>query len=605
MSDATEPSRSAVSDADGLPTAQVITASETDRLRWQTRLWWLTGLCAVIAVGLVLSSFRSPGVTVLIHFQEGHGLKVGDTLHYRGVDVGTVTKVQVSQDMQGVDVIILVATGNESLAVEGSQFWIQRARLKLGQVSGLDTVIGAKYVGVLPGPDPGQRKQEFVGLESPLAIAESDAVEIRVEFPAGEGLEVGDPVRYLGITVGEVTGVELNEQAEAVEVNIRLIGSAKSFARSGTQYWIERPRLDVTEVRGLETLIGGRYVAVQPSTTTAAEMQQRFVGLAEPPPLPRRSGSLEIELDAADRAGLVRGAPITYRGLEVGRVANVNLSSDGATVKVQVMIDAEYADLVRDNSKWWSIQGMQVELGLQGLQLSMDSLSAWLRGGVAFATPDQPGTRVATGHRFPLEDRPNREWLGWQPQIALGTRDDQRPLPKPIRVAASWQASWLGLYRRRSEQTWGLVVDGGRLLVPLRFIQSAQAGQSVNLELAGSRFAFDPAMVRTLGELSEVTLPSAIDAATWPAEQLDAHWSGKSNLLVINPELSEPLALDSSRFTQRNQNSMAIVSGISISDGLAGSPVVDVAGGKVVGLLTKVNGAWSVAFVEVQNSNVP
>ena len=580
-----------------IPEARVVLASEMSSTRWRTSLWWLTAACVVVALGLVITSFRTQGVVIQIRFDEGHGLKAGDTLHYRGIDVGTVIKVAVADDLEGVDVSVQLGQGNEKLAVEGSEFWIQRARLRLGQVSGLDTVLGAKYLGVLPGSDPSKPKREFVGLEAPLGITEGSATEIRIQFPAGEGLEVGDPVKHRGIAVGEVTYVDLNENAEAVLVGVRLVGAAKAFAQAGTQFWIERPRVDLTEIRGLETLLGGRYLAIQPNTTSA-EPQREFVGLAEPPPLPRRNGSLEIELDASDRAGLVRGAPVTYRGLEVGRIANVGLSNDGATVRIQVVIEAEYAELVRENSKWWSISGMQFDLGLQGVQLSINSLSAWLRGGVAFATPDQPGERVVTGYRFTLASEPQREWVGWQPRIAVGQNGtgDRRTLPKPIRVAATWKASWLGLYRRRSEQTWGVALDDGKLLVPNAFIRAATAaGSEVAIEVAGSSVAFRPADVATQGELSKLTLPDGLDVEKWPVAQMNSEWTGKNMLLIINPELSEPIALDASRIAKRDTNGLAIVNSIPLSDALSGSAVTDAETGLLVGLLTKSNGVWIVA----------
>jgi paraquat-inducible protein B len=580
-----------------IPEARVVTATEANANRWRTKLWWLTVACVVVAIGLVVSSFRTQGTILHIRFEEGHGLKAGDTLHYRGIDVGTVTKVVVADDLKGVDVSIQLAQGNEKLAVEGSEFWIQRARLRLGQVTGLETVLGAKYVSVLPGPDATKPKREFVGLETPLGMTEGEATEIRIQFPAGEGLEVGDPVRYRGIAVGEVTDVDLNESAEAVMVGVRLVGVAKAFAQAGTQFWIEKPRLDVTEIRGLETLLGGRYLAIQPDSTSSTP-QRVFVGLAEPPPLPRRNGSLEIELDAADRAGLVRGAPVTYRGLEVGRIANVGLSNDGATVRIQVVIEPEYAELVRANSKWWSISGVQFDLGIKGVQLSIDSLASWIRGGIAFATPDQPGARVVTGYRFTLANEPAREWLGWQPRIAVGQSGvgDRRDLPKPVRVAATWKASWLGLYRRQSAQTWGLVLDDGKLLVPTSFVRAAAATkESVMIEVAGNSFAFVAKEVTTENELSKLLLPEAVEVEKWPVAQFDKQWNGKSVLLIMNPELSEPIAIDASRITKNDAIGLSVVTSIAISDTLAGSAVIDAESGQVVGLLTKVKGVWVVA----------
>ena len=45
--------------------------------------------------------------------------------------------------------------------------------------------------------------------------------------------------------------------------------------------------------------------------------------------------------------GHCSGAPVVYRGLEVGKVVHVGLSKDGASVKVTAVVDSEYGELVR------------------------------------------------------------------------------------------------------------------------------------------------------------------------------------------------------------------------------------------------------------------
>lgn len=579
-----------------VPTAVVRTADQVASGRLKTRLWWLTGICIILAAGLVVTSFRSQGTLIKIHFEDGHGLKPGDALRYRGIDVGDVAAVKVSEDLSGVDVQVLLAPGNERIAVEGSQFWIERARLRLGQVSGLDTVLGAKYLGVIPGKEEAEPQSDFVGRETPLNFMQADSAEIRIQFPAGEGLEVGDPVRYRGISVGEVTYVELSESIDSVWVGVRLVGAARELARAGTQFWIERPRLDLTEVRGLETLIGGRYITMQP-TSDDAPLQAEFAGLAEPPPLPRRDGSLEIELDSPSRLGLVRGAPIHYRGLEVGRVSNVGLSSDGATVKINVVIDSEYADLVRTNSKWWAMEGLKVDANLRGVHIAIDSLAAWIRGGIAFATPESPGNHVVTGHRFVLEPEPLPEWLDWQPHIAVGHLHGQgRELPRALRVVASWKASWLGLYRRRTTECWAVALDNGDLFVPATFVQRAtETEKDVQIEIAGKSFSFDANQAPIRGAAARLRVPPKAMVPKWDAEEVTANWSAKDVLLVVNPELTEPLPLDATRLNLVKGLGLRIAPGVPIAETLDGSPVVATESGKVVGLLTNRDDGWIVA----------
>ena len=261
-----------------IPLANIRSAANDGKL--STKLWWLTGICVAIAAVLVAMSLSNQGRPILIHFKDGYGLKPGDTLRFRGIDIGTVRTVGLASDLEGVDVVVLLASGNESVAVAGSQFWIERARLSLSGVSGLDTVLGAKYISVQPGPSEVQPTFEFTGVETPLGFSEGESLNIQIAFPRGEGLVVGDPVLYRGLKVGEVVDVGLRESLDDIVVDVRLTGHARQFAKVGSQFWIERPRLDLTEIRGLETLIGGRYIAVQPSSLDSQE-QLQFEGLAE------------------------------------------------------------------------------------------------------------------------------------------------------------------------------------------------------------------------------------------------------------------------------------------------------------------------------------
>lgn len=600
--------------SEAAPLANVRSPQRVLSGKMKTRLWWLTGLCGLLALGLVVTSFQSQGTLISIHFEEGHGLKAGDTLRYRGIDVGAVQSVKIAKAHDAVDVDVLLTPGHETIAVEGSQFWIERPRLRLGQVAGLDTVLGAKYVGVIPGRPDGPRIDEFQGLETPLTIQTGDSLRIRIHFPAGEGLAVGDSVQYRGIAVGEVTHVELSELADSVTVEVRLVGAARELARAGTQFWVERPRLDLTEVRGLDTLLGGRYIAMQPSLPQRKDtaisnvadatddslalerspQQTEFVGLAEPPPLPRRDGSLEIELDSASRLGLVRGAPITYRGLEVGRVTGVGLSNDGATVKVRVVVEPEYAGLVRDNSKWWAIGGIKVDANLRGVHVAVESLSAWIRGGIAFATPVSPGEKVVTGHRFVLEPEPQAEWLEWQPRIVTGQERPGLALPEAVRVVASWQGSILGLYRRRTAEAWGVCLEGGIVRVPTRFLESAtEASEELTIEVAGKSVVLLPETITRDGLTSRVMLPPDAQVTRWPSDQR-GEWKPDSVVLIVNPELSEPMPLDATRVTWDNDQGLVIASGLAISESLEGSPVVDSETGLLIGMLVRNEESWIV-----------
>ncbi|GAB5402305.1 MAG: hypothetical protein Aurels2KO_05360 [Aureliella sp.] len=579
---------------------QAIVTSADGRASAATKLWWLTILCVIVAAVITSLSLRSPGLAIDIRFPDGHGLKVGDSVRYRGIDVGEVERIELSDDLKSVEASVMLSHGNESIAVEGTQFWIQRPRLEIGQFSGLETVIGSKYIGVLPGDPNSAPQTAFIGLSTPRTLSGSQWREITIRFPSGEGIGVGNPIRYRGIAVGEVTAVQLDARAESVIVRAQLVGTAGSLATAGTQFWIERPRLDLTEVRGLETLVGGRHIAMQPGELSAPE-QDYFDGLASAPPLPRSTGSLEIELDADNRMGLVRGAPVSYRGLEVGRISNVGLSSDGASVKLKVIIEPEYTALVRENSLWWATAGMEVDAGLKGINLTIDSLESWIRGGVSFATPDKPGKQVVGGRRFMLRRTPPEKWEDWKPRIAVGDENKAVtgvPFPRAIRVVASWRGSMLSLYKQRSIQTWAVALDDGSIHVPSTFIDEVlEADSPATIELAGEKFPFKPSPHKGGLKTVKIVLPRKIDVAQFPAKELSQEFNDQSVFLVVNPELSQPIALDHTRVGVEKGIGLLIAPGIPLAPELLGSPVVSSRTGKLYGLLLKGEKSWFIAAI--------
>ncbi len=244
--------------------------------------------------------------------------------------------------------------------------------------------------------------------------------EIIVHFQNGYGLKAEDLVRYRGIVIGEVDAVELDERLKGVNVSLRLTENAAALAREGTQFWIERPKLSLGSVRGLETLIGGRYVAASPGPDAAAS-QREFVGIEEPPPLVDvGEGGLELLLIAENRFGLERGAPVTYRGFRVGQVVATSLSPNAMSIEVIAIIEQPYRHLVRTNSQFWNNGGMDFKIGLRGVDVDVDTLSSLAAGGIGFATPQPAGEPAPNGKIFELAPEEVEGWQDWQPLMDIG-----------------------------------------------------------------------------------------------------------------------------------------------------------------------------------------
>jgi len=238
--------------------------------------------------------------------------------------------------------------------------------------------------------------------------------EITIQFNQGAGLRVGQtPVKYRGVPIGEVTGVELSKDHKHVLVTARLRRSAATVASEGAIFWIVRPQVGFGNVTGLSTVLSGPEIEVRPGS---GEPLRTFVGREN---APLDENGLRIVLRAVRPKSLRPNSPVYYRGIEVGTVQKLELGPNGASADVTALIQPRYAALVREGSAFWDSSGLSVKGGiLKGIEVEFESLRSLAAGGIEFASP--PGSpRAKAGSVFFLHDEPKKDWLAWQPKIPL------------------------------------------------------------------------------------------------------------------------------------------------------------------------------------------
>jgi paraquat-inducible protein B len=405
---------------------------------------------------------------------------------------------------------------------------------------------------------------------------------IVIELELGHGLQEGDAVRYRGIDVGRVRSIHLADDLGRVEAEVELAPHARSIARRGSRFWVERPRIGPSGVSGLETLVGARYLGVDPGPPQG-QTAGRFTALEAPPVEPPWGAGFEVRLEAPTRGGVAVGAPILYRSFEVGKVIAVTLSSDASRVEFRASIDPGYADLIRERTRFWETSGLELEFDLlRGLRFELENLEALLAGGIALATPDDPGPRVDAGARFTLDPSAPDDWTRWRPDVPLGTAllPEGALLPRPEPATLRWRER--GLFgRERSRSGWVLRVAGG-LIGPTDLVCAPleSKGESARLELGARSVPARP---------ERPTTPLALLAddgpgAAWPGSRVRPLTKAEELLVFADPS-GIPSALASGRI-ELGADGLARVDGSVRHMGARhGAPVLARSDGTLVGLL--------------------
>lgn len=217
--------------ADELPRAKV------RRRRWGVPVVWVVPVVAAIVAGyLVYDRVQEFGAKLTIKFKDGSGLKTGQTpIKYRGVPIGEVAAVELSEDQQHVLVKARLRRSALSIAREGSVFWIVRPEVGIANITGLGTVITGPHIEVLPGT--GEAKSEFVGLESAPVALERKGLKIVLRSSRLGSLKPSSPVYYRGIEVGAVQDSQLGNNSTTVDIQVFVRQRYVNLVRNGSKFW--------------------------------------------------------------------------------------------------------------------------------------------------------------------------------------------------------------------------------------------------------------------------------------------------------------------------------------------------------------------------------
>jgi paraquat-inducible protein B len=359
------------------PTAQVQTK------RSFSIIWVVPIVALIIGGSLIYKSMSEKGPTIIITFENADGLEAGKTkVKFKDVEVGKVTAIDLLDDLSGVALTAEMNKDAERYMTEKTQFWVVRARVAAGEISGLGTLFSGAYIGCYPSVE-GKQKRKFSGLEKPpvMTLGEPGGNFILRSETLGS-LDVGSPVFYRGLKVGQVVEYNFDEATENVLLKVFINAPFHEKVREGSRFW-NASGIDLTlNATGIKMdtqslisiMLGGIAFDLpqeeKPSAQAQAKDGKTFLLYADRESSKEKSYDVKVYymmyFDQTVR-GLSPGAPVEIRGIKVGEVVKIELQYDLATknfrVPVFVVIEPErMGALVTSNEKVLTGEKMDEEI---------------------------------------------------------------------------------------------------------------------------------------------------------------------------------------------------------------------------------------------------
>ncbi|MDQ7976513.1 MlaD family protein [Paraburkholderia sp. SARCC-3016] len=313
------------------------------RRRWLPSLVWVIPLiAALIGVALVIQSIYQKGPTITISFSSAEGLEPGKTkVKYKDVDIGYVKQIKLSNNHSRVLVYVQLSKEADDFAVKDSRFWVVRPRIGASGVTGLSTLLSGSYIGVDGGRST-ETQTEFVGLEAPPAVTvDQKGRQFTLRGESLGSIDIGSPVYYRRVQVGQVTGFSLDKDGTGVTVQVFVNAPFDQYVGTNSRWWHASGvdlRLDSSgfklNTQSLATVIvgglafqspPGQAVGVQaPNNMTFRLGDDESDAMREPDGEPVR---VVMNFNQSLR-GLSVGAQVDFRGIVLGQVTSIGVEYD-------------------------------------------------------------------------------------------------------------------------------------------------------------------------------------------------------------------------------------------------------------------------------------
>ena len=386
----------------------------------QFSIVWVVPIVAILIGGwLAYKGLSEKGPTVTISFESADGLEAGKTkVKYKDVELGQVQTIRFNADLSRVLVTAELVKEAAPYLTENTRFWVVRPRVTASGVSGLGTIFSGAYIGMDPGKE-GASARRFKGLEiPPIVTTGMPGREFMLKATTLGSLEVGTPVYYRQISVGQVIGYELHDKGNHLIIKIFINEPHHKLVNTNTRFWNASGfdlELDASGLKlNTESLVSIMMGGVAFDTPTSLEAGRP----AEPDHLFRlyetRSSIFErtytqkqhyiLHFEGSIR-GLTVGAPVEFRGIKIGKVVDIKPQWDLKTFspKITVLIETE-------PQRWETYGEARMDEKSELDRLVAKGMRAQLKTGSLITGqlfvdldfhPDAPPAQVKYDHTFP------------------------------------------------------------------------------------------------------------------------------------------------------------------------------------------------------------
>ncbi len=340
-------------------------------------IWVLPLVALAIGAWLGWRAYDQAGVLIQVRFESSDGIQAKKTeVLYKGIAVGKVVALDVSEDIKGVVATIEMDKEARQYLSKGTRFWL----VKPAGFPGWRHRPGNPGIRRLHRGRSGEGREgrrNFTALKQPPPLSDRlPGLHLTLKADRLGSLEQGSPVFYRQIQVGQVKSFQLGDDQRTIEIKVHIEPAYADLVRKHTRFW---------NASGIS--ISGGLSGFKVRSESLLTLAAGGIAFAtsdsqgdSPPTDPSKPFRLYDDYDAAqaglrvklkmnDVSGIDPGrTPVMFNGVQVGLVKSIDMDKDYSSATADLAMDPRVEDMLLEGTEFWTVKPSISLAGITGLE---------------------------------------------------------------------------------------------------------------------------------------------------------------------------------------------------------------------------------------------
>ncbi|WP_228131139.1 MlaD family protein [Aliarcobacter lanthieri] len=184
------------------------------------------------------------------------------------------------------------------------------------------------------------------------------------------------PIIFKGIEIGRISSIKLNE--DYLETKAFVYDEYKYLLTKNSRFFVEEPTISLSGIKNLGNIIKGNFVSLEYKD---GDFNDKFSAINKKE-LKKSVDTIKVELFAENLNSITDRSKIYYRNIEIGRVDSYSLTNDYKNVKLSILIDEEYKDLINDKTLFYDMSSKILQIKNLNLDLNYSGMEGMFNGSI-------------------------------------------------------------------------------------------------------------------------------------------------------------------------------------------------------------------------------